>query len=91
MFQKNTLLQLVVMEGKSYFHIQMLTYFIVYEKRLQNDKEYSQFITKCWDLGLKIGHSVRNIAEVSKNLMQISQQLPTYLKHDLYMEVMIYI
>ena len=34
------------------------------EKSLENDKNISQFITQCWDIGLKIGHSVRNISEV---------------------------
>ena len=32
------------------------------EKSLENDKNISQFITQCWDIGLKIGHSVRNIS-----------------------------
>ena len=36
------------------------------EKSLENDKNISQFITQCWDIGLKIGHSVRNISEVEE-------------------------
>ena len=32
----------------------------------QNEKLISQFITACWDLGLKIGHSVRDLSEVKK-------------------------
>ena len=31
------------------------------EKSIGNDENISQFITKCWDIGLKIGHSVRNL------------------------------
>ena len=71
------------MAGMSYFPIQMLTYWSLHsEKSIENDENISQFITKCWDIGLKIGHSVRNLAELKKNLMPIYQQLPTYLKHD---------
>ena len=33
---------------------------------MENDKNISQFITQCWDIGLKIGHSVRNISEVEE-------------------------
>ena len=36
------------------------------EKSIENDENISQFITKCWDIGLKIGHSVRNLAEVKE-------------------------
>jgi len=36
------------------------------EKSKENDEHISQFITKCWDLGLKIGHSVRNLLEVKE-------------------------
>ena len=36
------------------------------EKSTENDENISQFITKCWDIGLKIGHSVRNLAEVKE-------------------------
>ncbi|MDG1095909.1 MAG: bifunctional uridylyltransferase/uridylyl-removing protein, partial [Methylophilaceae bacterium] len=36
------------------------------EKSIGNDENISQFITKCWDIGLKIGHSVRNLAEVKE-------------------------
>ncbi|MGE4596924.1 MAG: [protein-PII] uridylyltransferase, partial [Methylophilaceae bacterium] len=32
----------------------------------QIEKLISQFITACWDLGLKIGHSVRDLSEVKK-------------------------
>ena len=33
------------------------------EKSIENDENISQFITKCWDIGLKIGHSVRSLAQ----------------------------
>ena len=36
------------------------------EKNLENDKNISEFITKCWDVGLKIGHSVRNLSQVKE-------------------------
>jgi [protein-PII] uridylyltransferase len=36
------------------------------EKSIENDENISQFITKCWDIGLKIGHSVRNLVEVKE-------------------------
>ena len=41
---------------------------IVFEKIITvNDQEaISQFITNCWDLGLKIGHSVRNIKQTKQ-------------------------
>ncbi len=41
---------------------------IVFEKKITvNDQEaISQFITNCWDLGLKIGHSVRNIKQTKQ-------------------------
>ena len=36
---------------------------IIFEKEISNSEQesISQFITNCWDLGFKIGHSVRNI------------------------------
>ena len=41
---------------------------IVFEKKITaSDQEaISQFITNCWDLGLKIGHSVRNIKQTKQ-------------------------
>jgi len=41
---------------------------IVFEKEISKaDQEaISQFITNCWDLGLKIGHSVRNIKQTKQ-------------------------
>ena len=36
------------------------------EKELGDDEVISQFITKCWDIGLKIGHSVRNLSQVKE-------------------------
>ena len=38
---------------------------IIFEKEISKDEQdsISQFVTNCWDLGLKIGHSVRNIKE----------------------------
>ena len=41
---------------------------IVFEKKIsETDQEaVSQFITNCWDLGFKIGHSVRNIKQVKQ-------------------------
>ena len=36
------------------------------EKSIENNENISQFITKCWDIGLKIGHSVRNLVEVKE-------------------------
>jgi len=41
---------------------------IVFEKKIAvSDQEaVSQFITNCWDLGLKIGHSVRNIKQTKQ-------------------------
>jgi len=36
------------------------------EKGLKNDENITKFITQCWDIGLKIGHSVRNISEVEE-------------------------
>ena len=41
---------------------------IVYEKEISDaDQEaISEFITNCWDLGFKIGHSVRNIKQTKQ-------------------------
>ena len=41
---------------------------IVFEKEIKaSDQDaLSQFITNCWDLGFKIGHSVRNIKQVKQ-------------------------
>jgi len=36
------------------------------EKSLENNENITQFITQCWDIGLKIGHSVRNLLEVKE-------------------------
>ena len=58
------------MAGMSYFPIPMLTYwYLIAEKSIENDENISQFITKCWDIGLKIGHSVRNLAEVKEEFI----------------------
>ena len=41
---------------------------IVFEKKISglDQDAISQFITHCWDLGLKIGHSVRNINQTKQ-------------------------
>ena len=41
---------------------------IVFEKEISevDQEEISQFITNCWDLGFKIGHSVRNIKQTKQ-------------------------
>ena len=41
---------------------------IVFEKEIKASEQdaLSQFITNCWDLGLKIGHSVRNIRQTKQ-------------------------
>jgi len=41
---------------------------IVFEKEIavNNQEAISQFVTNCWDLGFKIGHSVRNIKQTKQ-------------------------
>jgi len=41
---------------------------IVFEKEISklDEDKVSQFITNCWDLGFKIGHSVRNIKQTKQ-------------------------
>ena len=41
---------------------------IVFEKKIASSDQnaISQFVTNCWDLGFKIGHSVRNIKQTKQ-------------------------
>ena len=76
----------------NYFPIQMLTYLVLTsEKSIENDENISQFITKCWDIGLKIGHSVRNLAEVKEEFNADISTATNLLEARLYMEVVNYI
>ena len=53
---------------KELFPFSDIDILIVFEKKISElDQEaISQFITNCWDLGFKIGHSVRNIKQVKQ-------------------------
>jgi [protein-PII] uridylyltransferase len=53
---------------KELFPFSDIDILIVFEKKIsETDQEaVSQFITNCWDLGFKIGHSVRNIKQVKQ-------------------------
>ena len=63
------------------------------KKSIENDENISQFITKCWDIGLKIGHSVRNLAEVKEEFIadistatNLLEARLIYGSHDLFLK-----
>ena len=57
------------------------------KKSIENDENISQFITKCWDIGLKIGHSVRNLSRVKEEFNADISTATNLLEARLYMEV----